>query len=73
MGVNPGKVKTNYQRFAEAVAKGISVEPGFRRAAELQKVLDLAIEADRARKEMGVVSALLPPGRGRSRRSRGWG
>jgi predicted dehydrogenase len=53
--VNPGKVKTNYQRFAEAVARGVSVEPGFRHAAELQKVLDLAIEADKARKEMRVV------------------
>jgi predicted dehydrogenase len=52
--VNPGKVKTNYQRFAEAVARGVSVEPDFRHAAELQKVLDLAIEADRTRKEMRV-------------------
>jgi predicted dehydrogenase len=52
--INPGKVKTNYQRFAEAVAKGASVEPGFRHAAELQKVLDLAIEADKERKEMRV-------------------
>jgi predicted dehydrogenase len=52
--INPGKVKTNYQRFAEAVAKGASVEPGFRHAAELQKVLDLAMVADKDRREMKV-------------------
>ena len=53
--ISPGKVKTNYQRFAEAVAKVTSVEPSFRHAAELQKVLDRAMEADRARREMQVA------------------
>jgi len=52
--IKPGKVKTNYQRFAEAVAKGRTVEPGFRHAAELQKVLDCAMEADSARRELKV-------------------
>jgi predicted dehydrogenase len=52
--IRPGKVKTNYQRFAEAVARGVSVEPGFRHAAELQKVLDIAMESDKARREMKV-------------------
>ena len=52
--IKPGKVKTNYQRFVEAVAKGQRVEPGFRHAAELQKVLDLAMEADKTRRELKV-------------------
>jgi predicted dehydrogenase len=53
--IRPGKVKTNFQRFAEAAAKVTSVEPSFRHAAELQKVLDRAMEADRARREMRVA------------------
>ncbi len=44
-------VQTNYQRFAEAVRTGKQAEPSFRRAAELQKVLDLALLADLDRKE----------------------
>jgi predicted dehydrogenase len=42
-------VETNYQSFAKAVKSGVTREPGFRHAAELQKVLDLAIVSDRAR------------------------
>ena len=45
---------TNYQRFAAAVAAGKQVEPGFRHAAELQKILDLAIETEKERREMKV-------------------
>ncbi|MBU1174290.1 MAG: Gfo/Idh/MocA family oxidoreductase [Alphaproteobacteria bacterium] len=40
-------VETNYQSFARAVKSGVTREPGFRHAAELQRVLDLAIAADR--------------------------
>lgn len=44
-------VPTNYQRFAEAVRTGKQAEPSFRRAADLQKVLDLALVADLDRQE----------------------
>src|SRR5690606_15956471 len=47
-------VPTNYQRFAEAVRTGVQSEPGFRHAAELQKVLDLALTADVDRREHAV-------------------
>jgi len=47
-------VKTNYERFAEAVRTGRQDDPDFRHAAELQKVLDLALVADLDRKEHRV-------------------
>jgi predicted dehydrogenase len=47
-------VKTNYQRFVEAVQAGRQDDPDFRHAAELQKVLDLALVADRDRAEHRV-------------------
>jgi predicted dehydrogenase len=37
------KVPTTYQRFARAVATGVNGDPDFRRAAEVQKVLDLIL------------------------------
>nr|WP_314085772.1 Gfo/Idh/MocA family oxidoreductase [uncultured Shinella sp.] len=52
--LDAGTVPTNYQRFAAAVAAGEQVEPGFRHAAELQKILDLAIETEKERREMKV-------------------
>ena len=52
--LDAGTVRTNYQRFAAAVAAGRKIEPGFRHAAELQKVLDLAIETEKARRELKV-------------------
>ncbi|WP_374622020.1 Gfo/Idh/MocA family protein [Devosia sp.] len=52
--VRADPVPTNYQRFAEAVRTGIQSEPGFRHAAGLQKVLDLALVADRDRREHQV-------------------
>ena len=52
--VKADPVPTNYQRFAEAVRTGIQSEPGFRHAAGLQKVLDLALVADRDRREHQV-------------------
>ena len=45
-------VPTNYQRFAEAVKTGKMQEPSFRHAAELQKVLDLALVTETERKEL---------------------
>jgi predicted dehydrogenase len=45
---------TNYERFAEAVVTGIPQDPNFRHAANLQKVLDLAIATERERRELKV-------------------
>lgn len=39
-------VRTNYQRFIDAIRKGGSVYPDFRRGARLQRVLDLAVASD---------------------------
>jgi len=47
-------VPTNYQRFAEAVATGVQFDPNFRHAANLQKVLDLAMVTERERRELKV-------------------
>jgi predicted dehydrogenase len=44
-------VRTNYQRFADAVHSGVQEDPDFRHAAELQRVLDLALVAGRDRQE----------------------
>lgn len=52
--IDAGTVPTNYARFVDAVRDGRQVEPGFRHAANLQKVLDLAIEAERERRELAV-------------------
>ncbi|MDF1633551.1 Gfo/Idh/MocA family oxidoreductase [Mycoplana sp. MJR14] len=52
--IDAGQVPTNYERFVAAVREGRPVEPGFRHAADLQKVLDLAIEAETARRELAV-------------------
>lgn len=54
--IDAGTVPTNYQRFVEAVRAGQMVEPGFRHAANLQKVLDLAIETERERCEIEIVA-----------------
>ncbi|MCK1975317.1 hypothetical protein LNK20_21780, partial [Bacillus safensis] len=45
--IDAGTVETNYQRFARAVADGAQLEPGFRHAANLQRVLDHAMIVDR--------------------------
>jgi predicted dehydrogenase len=47
-------VPTNYQRFAEAVRTGINQQPDFRHAANLQRVLDLAIVSDAEHKELAT-------------------
>jgi predicted dehydrogenase len=45
-------VPTNYERFAAAVRIGVTQEPSFRHAANLQQVLDLAIVSDAEHKEL---------------------
>jgi predicted dehydrogenase len=52
--VDAGTVPTNYERFVEAVRAKTSVEPGFRHAANLQKVLDLALFTEKERRELKV-------------------
>jgi predicted dehydrogenase len=52
--VDMGQVTTNYQRFVEACKAGDNREPSFRHAAELQKVLDMAIIAERERREQKI-------------------
>ena len=52
MEVEP--VPTNYDRFVEAVRSGKTLEPSFRHAANLQKVLDLATVADQERRELAT-------------------
>jgi predicted dehydrogenase len=50
MPVDP--VPTNYERFAEAVRTGKNQEPSFRHAANLQKIIDLALVTERERREV---------------------
>lgn len=47
-------VPTNYQRFVEAVQQGKSLDPTFRHAAYLQKILDLAVQANSDHRELAV-------------------
>ncbi|GLQ55703.1 Gfo/Idh/MocA family protein [Devosia nitrariae] len=49
--IEVGAVPTNYQRFYEAVKTGRTLEPSFRHATNLQRVLDLAALTDRDRRE----------------------
>ena len=41
-----GKVKSNYQRFIDAIGQGKAVDPDFTRGAQLQGLLDLAVISD---------------------------
>jgi predicted dehydrogenase len=52
--IDAGTVLTNYQRFIDAVRAGKTGEPGFRHAADLQKVLDLAMVTEKERRELAV-------------------
>ncbi|WDR06943.1 Gfo/Idh/MocA family oxidoreductase [Devosia rhodophyticola] len=45
-------VETNFQRFAAAVKAGETQEPSFRRAANIQKILDGAVVSDREHKDV---------------------
>ncbi len=48
-------VETNYQKFITAIQTGNTLqEPGFRHAADLQKILDLAMLTEVERREMAV-------------------
>ncbi|BCP53313.1 oxidoreductase [Kaistia sp. 32K] len=42
-------VVTTYERFAKAVQTGVNGDPSFRRAAEIQRILDLCFDQDVAR------------------------
>ncbi|MNU08706.1 hypothetical protein D3C72_2548700 [compost metagenome] len=48
-------VDTNYQRFVAAVRGGATLEPSFRRAADIQKVLDAAVASNASGRDQGVV------------------
>lgn len=49
-------VATNYQRFITAIRDGIPAYPDFARGAELQKVLDLAVQSDaQGSRDLAVV------------------
>jgi predicted dehydrogenase len=50
-------VPNTYETFIDAVRRGDTLEPSFRRAAELQHVLDLAFESDRLGKALRVAEA----------------
>jgi len=52
MPVDP--VQTNYQRFAAAVKAGQTLDPTFRHATNLQRIIDNAIVSDHERKEMAA-------------------
>ncbi len=47
-------VETNYQKFIAAIRGGYMQEPSFRHAANLQKILDLALITERERPELAV-------------------
>jgi predicted dehydrogenase len=44
--IKPQPVETNYRKFISAIASGKNGDPDFRRAADIQKVLDLCFEHD---------------------------
>ncbi|WIJ23592.1 Gfo/Idh/MocA family protein [Devosia sp. RR2S18] len=58
MEVEP--VQTNYARFVEAVRAGQNMEPSFRHAANLQKILDLAAVTERDRSEHLAAAPAKP-------------
>ena len=47
-------VETNYQKFITAIRSGYAQEPSFRHAANLQKILDLAMLTEVERRELVV-------------------
>ncbi|WP_377274407.1 Gfo/Idh/MocA family protein [Rhizobium sp. R86522] len=47
-------VETNYQKFITAIRSGYGQEPSFRHAANLQKILDLAMLTEIERRELAV-------------------
>jgi hypothetical protein len=57
--VESPKVPNTYDSFIDGVRRGEMVEPSFRRAAELQRVLDMAFESDRAGAALAVSGATV--------------
>jgi predicted dehydrogenase len=53
--VDTAPAPSNGQRFAAALAAGKNGEPDFRRAAELQKVLDLCLRSDAEGRRLAVA------------------
>lgn len=51
-------VPTNYQRFVNAVRTGAAEEPTFRRAAELQRIIDASYVTEARRSESDVAAAV---------------
>ncbi|HEY0032352.1 MAG TPA: gfo/Idh/MocA family oxidoreductase, partial [Devosia sp.] len=47
-------VPTNYMRFVEAFRAGKNLEPSFRHATNIQKVLDLSLVTDRDGNEHAI-------------------
>jgi predicted dehydrogenase len=48
-------VDTNYQRFVQAVRAGKTLEPSFRRAADIQKVLDKAMVSSVSHTDQAIL------------------
>ncbi len=44
--IKPEPVETNYRKFVTAVQSGVNGDPDFRRAADLQKILDACFDND---------------------------
>lgn len=47
-------VETNYQRFVKAVRGGKTLEPSFRHATNMQKILDQAVASDGSHRDLSV-------------------
>jgi predicted dehydrogenase len=61
-------VPTTYQRFAAAVASGVNGDPGFRRAANIQSVLDVILASgEKTGAKVEVSHAAPAPNEPRSR------
>ena len=52
--VETAEVPGNAERFLAALQAGVNGEPDFRRAAEVQRVLDLCIESDAQGRRLNV-------------------
>ena len=50
-------VPGNAARFVAALRSGVNGEPDFRRAAEMQRILDLCVESDASGRRLGVSSS----------------
>ncbi len=48
-------VRRNARRFADALLSGVNGDPSFRRAAEIQKLIDAAFESSASRRPIAIV------------------